>query len=277
MAMKRNHIWPPRIMGRSETLEYIHEHKCSIGRYGDGEIGLMVMMPRSFQKSSLRLRKELIQVSKVDDPGFLVCIPRLVVSQDDVTEGTARWWRSYLRRCGWIWRYFFSHGQEFGDSLITRPWMETQSAENFEMCFSMLSEEWKDKDVVMIEGEKSRIGVGNDFLGKAKSVKRILCPAKNAYSKIDEIESAALRFSKECLILIALGPAATVLAYRLYKKGFRALDIGHMDIEYEWYKIRAKNKVPVKNKYVNEAGGYKTLVETEMDEKYKSEIACIIR
>ena len=155
--------------------------------------------------------------------------------------------------------------------------METQSAENFEMCFSMLSEEWKDKDVVMIEGEKSRIGVGNDFFGKAKSVRRILCPAKNAYSKIDEIESAALGFPKECLILIALGPAATVLAYRLYKKGFRALDIGHMDIEYEWYKIRAKNKVPVKNKYVNEAGGYKTLVETEMDEKYKSEIACIIR
>ena len=35
-------------------------------------------------------------------------------------------------------------------------------------------------------------------------------------------------------------------------------------------------QVPVKNKYVNEAGGYKTLVETDIDENYEKEIVCTI-
>lgn len=274
--MRRKHVWPPKIMGRKETLEYIHKNSCSIGRYGDGEIGLMGMMSISFQKASFKLCKELIQVSRVDDPGFLVCIPRLILRLDDITDDAANWWRGYFKRWLWLWKIFFSTGIVFGDTQITRPWMETQDSACFEMCFSMFSEEWKNKDVVMIEGHKSRVGVGNDFFAKAKSVKRILCPAKNAYSKIDEIEKVTSQFSKNSIILIALGPSATVLAYRLYKKGFRALDIGHMDVEYEWYKTRAKEKVPVRNKFVNEAGGYKTLVETAIDEKYVSEIVCTI-
>lgn len=35
----------------------------------------------------------------------------------------------------------------------------------------------------------SRSGVGNDLFDDANSVERIICPSKNAYSKIDEIES----------------------------------------------------------------------------------------
>ena len=140
----------------------------------------------------------------------------------------------------------------------------------------MLSDEWEGKDVVLIEGTKSRIGVGNDFLKKAKSVKRILGPTTNAYSRIDQIEEKAKSFPKDTLFLLALGPTATVLAYRLHKAGYRALDIGHMDIEYEWWKMRATTKVPVKNKFVNEAGGYKTLVEKDIDDSYKKEIICTI-
>jgi hypothetical protein len=35
------------------------------------------------------------------------------------------------------------------------------------------------------------------------------------------------------LILIALGPTATVLAYDLAKKGYQAIDIGHLPSCYE--------------------------------------------
>ena len=52
--------------------------------------------------------------------------------------------------------------------------------------------------------------------------------------------------------MIALGATATVLAYDLAKDGFRAIDIGHADIEYEWMLSGATEKVPVKSKYVNE-------------------------
>ena len=44
----------------------------------------------------------------------------------------------------------------------------------------------------------------------------------------------------EYLILLALGPTATVMAYNLAQKGYQAIDIGHIDIEYEWYRMGAK-------------------------------------
>ena len=68
---------------------------------------------------------------------------------------------------------------------------------------------------------------------------------------------------------------ATVLAYDLSKKGFRALDFGHVDIEYEWYLKKATHKVPVKNKIVNEIRTCRSVRKIK-DEKYDSEILTII-
>ena len=46
-------------------------------------------------------------------------------------------------------------------------------------------------------------------------------------------------------MLIALGPTATILAYDLAEKGVQALDVGHIDIEYEWFlrKDRTHKKI----------------------------------
>ncbi len=273
--MKRK-TWPPKILNKKETLEYIKKTGCSIGRFGDGEVSLMTMIGIGFQRPSWRLRKELIEITKENDPSFLVCIPIAITDSSDFVASSQKWWKANLRLMGVIWKHYFSSGNSYGDAQITRPWLNTQSDSIANMCFSMLSDEWEGKDVVLIEGTKSRIGVGNDFLKKAKSVKRILGPTTNAYSRIDQIEEKAKSFPKDTLFLLALGPTATVLAYRLHKAGYRALDIGHMDIEYEWWKMRATTKVPVKNKFVNEAGGYKTLVEKDIDDSYKKEIICTI-
>ena len=119
------------------------------------------------------------------------------------------------------------------------------------------------------------MGIGNDLLDKAKSIKRILCPAENAFDKYEEILNNCLKFQKDCLILIALGPTATVLAYDLGNKGYHALDIGHIDIEYEWYLKRAQRKIKIENKYVNEAGGYSGSLQID-DINYKNSIVKII-
>ena len=60
---------------------------------------------------------------------------------------------------------------------------------------------------------------------------------------------------KDCLVLCALGPTATVLVKDLCDAGYQAIDIGHLDIEYEWFLTGAKNKSAIANKYVNEANG----------------------
>ena len=37
------------------------------------------------------------------------------------------------------------------------------------------------------------------------------------------------------MFLISLGVAAKFLAEKLFLEGYRALDIGNLDMEYEWY------------------------------------------
>ena len=78
------------------------------------------------------------------------------------------------------------------------------------------------------------------------------------------------------LVLLALGPAATILAYDLAKSDIRALDIGHIDLEYEWYLMGAEEKVVVKNKYTNEVfgGNAKSLVT---DKEYEQQIIDIVK
>ena len=112
---------------------------------------------------------------------------------------------------------------------------------------------WHKKEVLIIEGEKSRLGIGNDLFNNTKSIKRILCPAINAFNAYDKIITQAKKINKSILILLALGPTSTVLSYNLYKSGYQVIDIGHIDIEYEWFLRKATKRIQIDNKYVNEA------------------------
>ncbi len=117
---------------------------------------------------------------------------------------------------------------------------------------------------------------GNDLFDNAQSIKRILCPASNAFSQYNSIlhcvKSMALSI-EDVLILVALGPAATVLAYDLAKDNIQSIDVGHIDIEYEWFKMKAKSKVNIASKAVNEVNG--GLATERIDDKkyYESIIA----
>ena len=75
--------------------------------------------------------------------------------------------------------------------------------------------------------------------------------------------------------MIALGPTATVLAYDLAARGFWALDIGHIDLEYEWF-LNGKGYSIVEKKYNNEVAG-DTRVKIIHDKGYEESIVRVIR
>ena len=114
------------------------------------------------------------------------------------------------------------------------------------------------------------MGVGNGLLDGARSVRRILGPATQAFSGYDEILRKACTIEKGVLFLLALGPCATALAYDLHMRGYQAVDVGHIDVEYEWMQMEATEKRPLKNKMVFEAGGISG--EETPDETYLSQI-----
>ena len=139
--------------------------------------------------------------------------------------------------------------------------------------FDLWKQIWHNRDLLIVEGEKTRLGIGNDLFSNVKSIQRILCPNREAFSYYDQIINKILQFPKNKLILLAIGPTATILAADLAKSGYQAIDIGHIDIEYEWYRMQATHKVPVSNKFVNEAGAGKDVGDID-DEQYKKEIVC---
>ena len=75
--------------------------------------------------------------------------------------------------------------------------------------------------------------------------------------------------------ILCMGPAAGVVAYDIYKAGYQALDIGHVDLEYEWYLGGNGSRCEVKNKYNNEFPGG-DIVEDVEDEEYLRQIICRI-
>ncbi|MEG2331972.1 MAG: GT-D fold domain-containing glycosyltransferase, partial [Bacteroides sp.] len=153
----------------------------------------------------------------------------------------------------------------------TRPYMDFASKEDSGRWFEDMRSIWNDRDVVIIEGAQSRLGVGNDLFDGARSIRRILCPPRNAFERYDEILAQALKLEKGVLFLIALGPTATVLSYQLFKAGYQAVDAGHVDIEYEWWRMNAKRKVKIERKFVNEAAGGDR-VKDPADSRYEQQI-----
>ena len=81
-----------------------------------------------------------------------------------------------------------------------------------------------------------------------------------------------IKIKKNILILISLGPTATVLAYDLCKLGYQAIDVGHIDIEYEWFLKNASTKVVVENKFVNEVNNGENNFTKVKDKLYYKQI-----
>lgn len=267
---------PPKVMGIDETMDYIIKNNPSVARFGDGEIKLVNKKDISFQKASPELAKRLREVLAADEQGFLPCILSFFDYDPQLTQDTNDHWKKHMNRYRYVWYKNTQPGIRYGNSFISRFYIEIEDKSTAENRFKKLKQFWEGRDIIIVEGEKSRLGVGNDLFDNVKSTRRILCPVDNAYNKYNDILEASKRNAFDgALFILAVGPAATVLAYDLFKEGYQALDIGHADIEYEWFKAGATKKQPVKNKYVNEAGAGKGVTESK-NSKYLSEIVKII-
>ena len=58
--------------------------------------------------------------------------------------------------------------------------------------------------------------------------------------------------------------------------GYQAVDIGHVDIEYEWMKMGATKKERIKGRFMNEIDGGMFIDECFDDANYFSQIICTI-
>ena len=237
-------------LSTNETINYILEHKSSICRFGDGEFSLMKdkQGPR-FQQYDCELDRRLTDILRNHSvlPLLLICVPHAFsMENDDLSYKAKLFWNRYIKHFP-LSIYRMMYGGLFGDAHITRPYMDYIKTENRYIesgrVFTKLKCLWRGRSVLVVEGEKSRLGVGNDLFNDCLKVSRILCPPENAWKVYNSIlKTTEKEMSSYEIIVIALGPTATVLAYDLALRGAWALDIGHVDVEYEWFNKRSQKK-----------------------------------
>lgn len=267
----------PNIMSSEETLDYILKKHINICRYGDGELRLMRGIDLEFQRYNKRLAEKLKQIKTTES--CLVCLPDIYnlyrFNNDNIIPSEYNYWKKFKRRRGGLFRRYFSKNIICGDAFLSRFYLRYKNKSNVGTYINKLKKLWYNKNILIVEGETSQVGVGNDMLDNARTIRRIECPNIDAFDYYDEIVSLVKgNYNKGDLVLIALGPTATVLAYDLSKLGIWALDMGHFDIEYEWFLAKTDKKIPVKNKHVNECGTMGQ--QTQLDKKYLSEIVANI-
>ncbi len=267
-------VWPlPKVLSIEETINLLLQKRISIARFGDGEFLYIIdKVNLPFQAYDKQLAQILMEILKYDGHDLLVGLPSGYHGMTTLNRQGRNFWKSQI---SWIYprlHKYLRKDKVYVNASITRLYHEIEDKELSASYFNMIKKLWSERNVFIIEGSKSRLGVGNDLFHSARSIQRVLAPAHNAFDKITEIQDTAVRYAKkDDLILVALGPTAKAVAFMLSRRGFQVLDIGNVDIEYEWFLKRATSKVKIQGKYTSEAVGGRN-VENIQDTVYESQI-----
>lgn len=262
---------PIRVKPISQSLDYILEHSCSVARFGDGEMDIIAGHSIPYQDYDPQLASELKEILGLEsNQHLMVCLSDVFENRERYTDACNHFWEGHLQHYQDYYRQICK-APWYGSTFISRPYMDLADKSLSATYFQSLKQIWTDKDILIVEGKTSRSGVGNDLFQEAKSIQRIICPSKNAYSQIEDILAAIQTYGQDKLVLLMLGPTAKVLAYRLSKTGMQAIDIGHIDSEYEWFTMQAQTKIKLQHKHTAEHNFDQDIIFTE-DQEYLQQI-----
>ena len=275
-AFKQEELFDISVMSIDETLDQLLETEQSLIRFGDGEFNLINGNSIAYQEYQEELAQEMREILlHADDTEnkVLICLPEIFeIFKGSFlqNEDSEKFWKQVLDDHG---RFFQEtcQAKRYGSTWISRPYIDNKDKSHAITQFEQIKSLFEHKDILIVEGATTRSGVGNDLFNNVLSIKRIICPSHHAFSKVDAIQQAILDHAPGRIILLMLGPTAKILAYRLSQLGYRALDLGHIDPEYEWMKMGAVTRVQLKHKHTAEFN-FDQGIEFVEDEDYNSQI-----
>jgi hypothetical protein len=209
-------------LGNLETLARVRQERCSLARFGDGELRSMLLENNrlQFQPGSAALAAELRQIllGQYRDDGLLLCLP-------DARLGDTGWLRFWPE----LWpalKKLLPDDIHVGNAMVSRTEFFRFHREEAVSAWRAV---WQDQPVCFLTGKGSRFDAIPELFDNTASQRTLHSLPADAYSDIDRfVRSIVAEVGKETLCLISLGPAGTVLAARLAGLGYWAIDIGHI-------------------------------------------------
>lgn len=272
--LKKKQLKLPDVCTVEETCEKIITEHVSMSRYGDGEFEIIFGHAKDvYQGDNQELAVRLQEILASQCENHIVAIADDYGAMEGLSEYNKNVIRCYMTDEKRMQHYdILNMDRKYYNAYISRPYViyPHEKRNEAKLRFDNLKKIWEGQRVVLVEGNLTRMGIGNDLFDNAKSVERVLAPNCNAYNVYDELLQTLLTEDKNQLFLIALGPTATVLAYDLAQNGYWALDVGHLDLEYEWF-LNGDGYSYIPGKYNNEVMGDTEVAPME-DEKYLKSI-----
>lgn len=276
-TIKTNPKFNIEVKDVSESLDLILENRKSVVRFGDGEFDLIRGDSIPYQDYKPELAEKLKKIIlRGNFNNTLVCLPDVFESLDRYNHYAEDFYNSvFFPKNDHFLKEIAQTNNWYGSTFISRPYIDLVDKSKSTETFTKLKQLWQGRDLLIVEGALTRSGVGNDLFANAKSVKRILCPSKDSYQQIDQIEQAIRANADNRLILLMLGPTAKVVVDDLQDLNNQLIDLGHIDSEYEWFEMGATHKVKLANKHTAEFN-YDEDIATVHDQAYQNEIVARI-
>ena len=199
----------------------------------------------AFQKVNPEIVEGLKRILGYGYEDLITAIPEIFGDLRIYRKENSDFWKEHLLFSRKVYQTYCNTQKIYANAYISRFYYPMADKSQCGKWIERIRQIWKDKDIVVVEGDRTHNGVGNDLLDTARSVERIVGPSEQAYEKVDEIFECCKEYPKNRLFLISLGIAAKFLTEKLFLEGYRVLDIGNLDMEYEWYLHQAKYKEKV--------------------------------
>lgn len=250
-----------RVHSIDETIDELLKTDKSMVRFGDGEIVMIKGGDLMLQKASPEITRGLAEILAYPYDDLMVTIPGIFDTLSDHHKASRQFWKDHLLFCRKTYETYCNPNRVYYTTFVSRCYYYAKDRSHCEGWFAKIRKIWENKNIVVVEGTRTHNGVGNDLLATAASIERIICPPRDAYAAIPRILEACEAYDKDRLFLLSVGVAAKFLALALFQKGYRVLDIGHMDMEYEWYVRQTPDKCKIEKHEVegveaNREAGY---------------------
>lgn len=213
------------------TLQKIIKDKCSIARYGDGEYKLAVNLKCNSQVYVPYIGERLREILKLNtkDSNFIVCIPR-IKGRWDLKKYNCKLYKYWNKYNDSKYTELLNKSNQYYSSFITR-WDNALHIDCDDF-WNLWKKVWENKDVVLIRGSH-KFREKTPLFENIKSLQLYSdFPEQDAGLEYEKILQRILNknIPKTSIILLSLGPTATILSYDLYKLGYHVLDVGHLEM-----------------------------------------------
>lgn len=234
-----NNIRVPNIMTVDETIDMLIKTNKSMARFGDGELNLMLGESIPMQKASPQLSNRLTEVFNTTDNGFCVAILyALYHSKENLTDINKHFWRYQGVKFRRAMEDFIDYDKIYGAAEMTLAYSYFKNY-NYQVYFDKMRQIWDKKDIVIVCGKTVFDKIETNIFDNAASIEYVHTPPIDAFEQYDSILNECLQKDISKSFILICGPTAKVLAYDLMKNNRRALDLGHIAKQYDWFK---KNK-----------------------------------